>query len=249
MDLMHILNLDLKGVEEEYVKIASVLRMIGLSDYESRSYTALIAQGRGTADEVAGLAGIPRTSAYKAMQALKDRGYVTMSEGRPAIFHPVPPREIREKFIQEVDETFDKLEAVRGILSEKGTPQLVFTILGRERVLSKIGEILDSATSRLFISTPSMPAIRTLHSQRFRDAIKRGVEITLVVEPFVKVPESTKVYRRSGLLATDVISDGNQALIASPDLSICGYSDNSFLAGHLEGFMLGALDRARGKTV
>jgi len=42
---------------------------------------------------------------------------------------------------------------------------------------------------------------------------------------------------RKGLIATDVIVDGASALIAAPDLSACGYTDNASLAKHLENFL------------
>jgi len=243
MDLTEVLRLDLKGIDEEHRKISSVLRRIGLTEYESKTYVALIAQQHATADDVASTASIPRTSAYKALQSLKEKGFVDTSEGRPTIFHSLPTEEIKGKVVEEIKDAFDKLEAVRGMLSEKGTPQLVFTISGRERVLSKIGEILEASRRRFLISTSQMQAVRAAHSQRFRDAVKRGVEVLVVAEPFVKVPACTKIYRKTDLIATDVIGDGEMALIASPDLSVCGFSDNPFLTGHLEGFMMMVLEK------
>jgi sugar-specific transcriptional regulator TrmB len=238
MDLTDVLRLDLRGIDEEYRKISVVLRKISLSDYESRAYVALIAQQHATADGVANIAGIPRTSAYKALQSLKEKGFVDTSEGRPTIFHSLPTEGVKRRVVEEIEDAFDKLESVRGMLSEKGTPQLVFTISGKERVLSKIGEILEVSRRRFMISTSQMQAVRAVHSSRFRDAMKRGVEVLVAAEPFVRVPDCTKVYRKTDLIATDVIGDGEMALIASPDLSVCGFSDNPFLAGHLEVFMM-----------
>jgi len=45
------------------------------------------------------------------------------------------------------------------------------------------------------------------------------------------------VYWRKGLIATDIIADGERALLASPDLSACGFTDNAALAAHLESFL------------
>ena len=59
----------------------------------------------------------------------------------------------------------------------------------------------------------------------------------------VKVPEATRVYRKKDLIATDVISDGVTAMIASPDLALCGYSDNPFISSHLENFMRIVLEK------
>jgi hypothetical protein len=40
------------------------------------------------------------------------------------------------------------------------------------------------------------------------------------------------------------VIDSEVALMASPDLSICGFTDNSFLAAHLENFFQMSLDKS-----
>jgi len=234
MNLIDILNLDMGPLTEEYGKIASALHKIGLSEYEAKAFIAMIAKSHATADEVAELSQIPRTSAYKALQGLKDKGFVTVTEGRPAVFHALPVDEAREAVIDDIKETFDKLRMLQGVLTEKGTPQLVYTIAGKRKVSAKIGEMLDSAVMSFVISTPVLSEIRSEHAQRFKEAVRRGVEVVIIAEPMVKLPDHTKAYRKKDMLATDVIADGKAAMIASPDLSLCGFSDNPFIASHLE---------------
>lgn len=243
MNLIDVLKLDFDSLEEEYRTIASVLEKLGLSDYESRALVALIARNHGTAEEIADLARMPRTSAYKALQSLRDKEFVTSSDGRPTIFHPVPLNEVRERVLGELEDTFDKLETIRGMLSEKGMPQLVYTISTKKSVLAKIGEMLDASTRTFIISTPAIHEVRGEHAQRFKEAVGRGVEVVIITEPMYKVPECTRLYRKKDLLATDVISDGEAAMIASPDLSLCGYSDNPFIASHLDNFMRIVIDK------
>src|SRR2546425_371136 len=60
---------------------------------------------------------------------------------------------------------------------------------------------------------------------------------TIITEPGQKIPEGASVVNRKGLIATDVIVDGSAALIAAPDLSACGYTDNASLSRHLENFL------------
>jgi len=242
LNLIDVLNLDLGSIEEEYHRVAASLAKIGLSDYESKSYVAMIAKGHATAEEVAELARVPRTSAYKALQSLKEKGFVSLAGGRPALYHAVPLEETRDKVVGEIREAFDKLQLVQGILSERGTPQLVYTISGRKGVMAKIGEMIDAARSSIVLSSPSMSEIRSEHGQRIRDAFKRGVNVLIVAEPSVKVPEATNLVRKRNLSATDVIIDGSVALIASPDLGLCGYSENPFIATHLENFVKAALE-------
>lgn len=237
MDFFNILNMDAGTLEEEYESVSITLRKLGLSEYELKTYIALVTMDKGSAEAIGETAGIPRTSAYKVLQSLEEKGFVTSIEGRPTIFYPVPPLEIKVNMVDEISEAFDKLNEVQGILSERGVPQLVFTIVGKDKVLAKIGGILDSSLSNFIISSPQIRVIRQVHGTKFREAVKRGVEITIITEPFVKVPPSTNLHRRTGLLATDVFSDGEIALIATPDLSLCGFTDNPFLVEHLESFL------------
>ncbi len=242
MNLIDLLDLDVGSLTEEYGKIAASLRKIGLSDYEARALVSIIAKSHGTADEVAELARIPRTSAYKALQGLKDKGLVTMTDGRPAVFHALPVEEAQQIVLADINETFEKLKMLQGLLTERGTPQLVYTISGKKKVSVKIGEMLDSATKSFIISTPVMSEIRAEHAQRFREAVRRGVEVVIIAEPMVKLPDHSKAYRKKDMLATDVIADGKSAMIASPDLSLCGFSDNPFIASHLENIIRQTID-------
>lgn len=237
-------NLDTSEIDVQKEEILSLLRRTGLSEYEARAYIALVMRSHGSAEDVAEVAGIPRTSAYKVLETLKRKGYVNARGGRPAVFHPVPPEEIRDRTTAEVQRIFRQLETLKGTLSEKGTSQLIYTISGKDKVLAKIGEMLDLAQERFFISSPSLLEIINSHGARFTNAIKRGVAVTVVAEPSARVPEASEVIRRPDLLATDVITDDEIALLASPDHSICGFTDNPFLVAYLDNFFEMSLDKA-----
>jgi HTH-type transcriptional regulator, sugar sensing transcriptional regulator len=243
MNLMDILRLDLRELETEYRKLASVLEKLGLSDYEARSYVALVVKNHATADELSDISMLPRTSVYKALRSLEEKKFVTATIGRPTTYHPVPVEEIRARTITELNDMFDKLTSIKGMLSEKGTPQLVFTIIDKKRVMAKIGDMIESAKRTIIISSPVIAEIRGVHAHRFKDAANRGVKIVVITLPGVKVPESSEVHRKADLLATDIITDGEMAMIASPDLELCGFSDNPFIAEHLERFMRMAIGK------
>lgn len=240
MDLKTIISkmgLNADELMQEYQRVSSLLGKLGLSEYESRGYVALVALGLGTANNVADIAQIPRTSAYKVMKSLEAKGFAISKPGRPRSFSPVEPSEVSARIVADVRESFEKIGSVRNVLSERGVPQLVYTIMGKERVLEKIGEMLDRSEHTFVISSPSFTGLRTRLGKRFGAAASRGVHIRVITSPFVKVPKGFDVVRREGLIATDVISDGKSALLAAPDLSACGYTDNETLASHLDEFL------------
>lgn len=224
-------------LEKEYERATRTLESIGLSSYEARGYVALVAHGFGSAETIAETARIPRTSAYKVLQSLCNKGFAISTRGRPTIFKPEAPGKVKERVIDHLEDTFAKLDLLHEVLRKKGEPQLVYTIQGKPRVLEKIGELLDKASETFMVSTPTFSEIRESLGKKVEQAIARGIKITIITEPGQKIPEGANPVHRKGLIATDVIVDGSSALIASPDLSACGYTDNASLSRHLENFL------------
>lgn len=221
----------------EYQKMSSMLQSLGLTDYEARAYVALVALGTSQANSVAELSQIPRTSAYKVLLSLETKGFVRSKQGRPRTFTAVDPVEMGRALVDRVEDAFGKIAKVKDLLSEKGVPQQVFTMLGRDRVVEKVGEMLDQSEHSVVLSSPSISVLTRRLKRQFASATSRGVKVTVITSPFVKAPKGARVIRRRGLIATDVISDGRTALIAAPDLSACGYTDNEALSKHLEDFL------------
>ena len=224
-------------LRKEYEKASSTLESIGLSNYEARAYIALVAHGYGDADTIAETSGIPRTSSYKVLQSLCEKGFAMSTSGRPRIFKPEDPKKLKDRIIPPITDTFEKLEALSEIMRDRGEPQLVYTITGKSRVIAKIGELLDKSTRSVIIASPNFHEIRAPLAKKIDNAVARGVEITIITEAGHKVPENAKIVLKKGLIASDVVVDGSYALLASADLSACGFTDNSSLAKHLENFV------------
>ena len=62
-------------------EILDILRRLGLSKYEANAYVALVGLSTGTATEIANMAGIPETSAYRALNGLVQKGFAEVSLG------------------------------------------------------------------------------------------------------------------------------------------------------------------------
>ncbi|AGB05417.1 putative transcriptional regulator [Aciduliprofundum sp. MAR08-339] len=229
--------MDPNNAIEEYNKIVSTLQKLGLSQYEIRAFLALLMLGVGSADVIAKNADIPRTSAYKVLDSLEEKGFVISSKGRPKMYKPEDLEVIRRNIMNEIDELFKKLEFVESIFMEKGEPQLVYTIYGTDKVMKKIAEMIDMAEREIIISTPKISEIRRKLEKNIERAINRGVKIIVVTQPNQRAPPGTQVYRKTGLMATDIVCDNKRALLASPELNACGYTDNPALAQHLTHFI------------
>jgi sugar-specific transcriptional regulator TrmB len=228
----------------EYRRAVEVLERVGLTSYEAKAYIAVVSRGYGDAATLASVAGIPRTSAYKVLESLCRKGYAYASGGKPTLFKPHPPLEVARKLQADVQEVFEKLDALNQLVGHQGEPQLVYLLYGKDKVLSKMGELIDRASRTLVVTTPQASEVREGLGKKVANAVKRGVEVTFITSPAQKIPEGVRHVARSNLLATDLLADGAHALLASPGLDACGYTDNPILAEHLRQFLEILAERA-----
>jgi sugar-specific transcriptional regulator TrmB len=231
-------------VSQEYRRAILVLERVGLTSYEARAYIALVARGYGDAATIAQAAGIPRTSAYKVLESLAQKGYAFATGGKPSLFKPHPPLEVAEKLKTDIHEVFEKLEALRQIVADQGEPQLVYLLNGKEKVLGKLGEMLDKAAKTFILTAPQIAELREELGKKIANALKRGVEVTFITGPAQKIPEGVRYLSRQNILAIDVLADGAHALLASQNLEACGFTDNPILAQHLKQFLDIVMERA-----
>ena len=222
---------------EQLSKIAEMLKLLGLSSYEAQGFVALVYHGVANADTVADTANIPRTSAYKVMESLVQKGFAKETDGRPRMFKPDDMNRIRSDFQEKFDKLFRSLKDLQDMLPSKGEPQLVYTIYGNQQVMSKLAEMINLTEKELIICTPKVKEIRTYLKKYIDNAIKRGVKVTFVTPPNKRIPPNTQVFRKEGLIATDVVSDQIRAMIAGPEMDACGYTDNPALALHVYQFI------------
>jgi HTH-type transcriptional regulator, sugar sensing transcriptional regulator len=231
---------------DEFRRATEVLGKVGLTQYEARAYIALVARGVGDAATLASAAGIPRTSAYKVLESLAGKGYAKPTGGKPILFRPTPPIDVAESLKGAIQEVFERLANLHRVVAEHGEPQLVYLISGREKVIQKIGDLLDQSARTFILTTPQIADVRDELGKKFQHAVKRGVQVTFVTAPLQRVPEGVEYVSRENLLATEVLADGEHALLAAPGLDACGFTDNPILTSHLKQFLEVILESGRG---
>ena len=222
---------------EEFRRVAEVLGKVGLTHYEARAYIALVARGVGDASTLAAAAGIPRTSAYKVLESLAEKGYAQPTGGKPILFRPTGPLDVAETLKSAIQDVFEKLATLHRVVAEHGEPQLVYLLSGRDKVVAKIGDLMDQSTRTFILTTPQLADLRDDLGKKIQSALKRGVKVTFVTTPLQRVPEGVEYRPRENLLATEVLADGEHALLAAPGLDACGFTDNPILTSHLKQFL------------
>ncbi|MCL4332417.1 MAG: TrmB family transcriptional regulator [Candidatus Thermoplasmatota archaeon] len=222
---------------DQMSRIMNSLKLLGLSSYEAQGFAALVYHGVANADTIAESAKIPRTSAYKVMESLVEKGLARETEGRPKMFKPEDLNVVKNQTEARIKTLFEDLRFLQEVITSKGEPQLVYTIYGNEKVFMKLQEMINLTEHDLYICTPRVREIRTELKKSIENAVKRGVRVVFVTPPNKRVPEHTESFIVDGLIATDVVSDGARALLAGPEMEACGYTDNPALAMHVYQFI------------
>ncbi|PLW80623.1 hypothetical protein C0585_01745 [Candidatus Woesearchaeota archaeon] len=96
--------------------IEEVLRKIGLTEYETKVYTALLDLGKSTSGEILQKANINTGKIYDILGTLKNKGFISeIIESGVKKFSPSNPKQIfnylekKKKDIQDQEETFNKI--------------------------------------------------------------------------------------------------------------------------------------------
>jgi sugar-specific transcriptional regulator TrmB len=223
---------------EKEEKLSRELRKLGLTGYEARCYVFLVKLGPSDPRKVASRASLPYPNAYEALRRLDDLGWVELVRRRPAVYRARDPGTIFGEIESRLKETFASLDAMY-----KATPaeqaELVYTLRGEGKVLSKLVEMIRGARSSMMLVTPaatledSPPLLEAL-----RAAVSRGVKVRIMTDDArVKgLPDGVEA-RTGNIVAFDLLVDDKTALIGLPDLSACGWAESSAVASHFMQFL------------
>lgn len=217
--------------------IVDELKEMGLTMYEARCYASLARLGPSNVRKLAADAGIPYPSAYVALGSLASKGWVEMVKQRPAMYRARRPSTVREMVRSKLEKTFEALEAAYNTDPVQDA-ELVYTIRGSERVLSKIGELLSGAKSRVIMVAPSMSLGDGKVLELLDRVRRRGVEVRFIGDDEAEGLLPSGVELRTGnLVAVDLLVDDEFALISLPDFSACGWIDSPQVAQHFRQFL------------
>ncbi|MFB0500047.1 MAG: TrmB family transcriptional regulator [Candidatus Hadarchaeaceae archaeon] len=215
----------------------SVLRGLGLTEYEAKTYVALTSVRSAVPREVAGLAGIPYPSTYDALEALVKKGWVEVARGRPRRYRARSPDLIQKESVATVERVFGELEKIyRSSMKRAETPEIIYTIVGRTGVIKKIQEVLSRAEKEVIIVLPNYEEFASYLDQIFNSLIGKGVKIRLTTESEVSL-KNIEVRLRKPILAVDVLVDEKEAIIGLPNYSACGWVENPVIAKHFKEFL------------
>jgi len=205
-----------------------ILREMGLTEYETRAYLALIEQGVMTASEISKKANVPYSKIYEVLNSLEDKGWIETQHERPTKYYPKAPTEALERIILQTEEKLEKwknviLESLQPLYEKREIRERpeIWILHGEHNVLAKISEMLNSVRKELMIAVPSFAksSIKNIASNLFSDIIRKDVNVMIMVTPdfdsslMSKILSIGEIRIRNSMFGGGIIVDGSEALL------------------------------------
>ncbi len=216
----------------ELDRAVAALMKLGWSEYESRTYAALIREGMATASHIAKSSEIPSNKIYQILEKLSSTGYVNRIQGKGsvALFVAKPPSQVLGMVMKEFEERIKDAEHALNELNERlDRPDfpVAYTILGRREMHSQIKEMLEACTDEflLLIDTLSdlnFNRLAKLLIELYQQGVKvkvltsiRGINDPYEIEAFQRISPIEVRVSEAQLSNVIVLKDRREVLIAS----------------------------------
>ncbi len=168
------------GIDSLVEEAVDTLRTFELTEYEAKSFVALMRLREGTAKEVSDVADVPRARIYDSMDTLQDRGLVSVQESKPRRFRAVSPREAVDLVERECQDRLDRLGTV---LPRLGSPDRstsagdVWTMEGEAAVAERIATLVGTAGEEVLLAVGVETLLADDVVDALADAAGRGVDV------------------------------------------------------------------------
>jgi len=165
--------------------------VLGLTEWESRAYLALLEQSPASGYNVAKRSGVPRAKVYEVLASLERKGAVHVAHGEPQLYGPVPPQELVARVREQMTRSLDLAEAAMIEYAAKRRPDaVIWDISGREEILARARQLIGGAQRQILLEIWKHDAGELRNE--LEAAVGRGVEVTAVAYgdpgyPFARV--------------------------------------------------------------
>lgn len=141
--------------------VRRVLKELGLTEYETETYLALLKSGVLTASEVSEQSNVPYSKIYETLNALERKGWIEAQHGRPSKYFPKSPVEalsmtklrFEEKLRNWEKTVASELQPIFEQREIREKPD-IWILRGEPNVLAKLQEMMDNTKNEVMIAAP-----------------------------------------------------------------------------------------------
>lgn len=197
------------------------LQKLGFNLYEAKAYAGLLKIGTANAYKVSKESGIPRARIYDVLETLTKRGLAMIEESseNTKIYTPVPSKVFLEKTKKEWEHDFEDVATALSELETEVNKQdiYVFTVKGRENIISYCRQLLNEASQYVMISM--WDQMYDLLLPQFTECQNRGCKVLGVGHNFknpvagIEMHHDGKYHAMSEKLPWFILSSDGEKLI------------------------------------
>ncbi len=195
---------------------------LGMTEYESKVYLALLSEHPATGYQLGKAAGIPRSMVYEALGRLEARGAVLKTqEEKAALYRPIAPDILLDRYEQETQTRIASLRSgLMPLYTRQDESGKLWNFRGRKEALSYAAELITGAQHELMLVLTDAD-VEELHDV-IAGAAERGVQLGVMLTgqaafnlgQVVRHPQrETELHRMQETLV--VVADEREFLIAS----------------------------------
>jgi len=190
----------MNNTRSAYEKIIKNLQAVGFSDYEAKTYMALLLTPNATAYEISKEAGIPKANCYSVLEALRKNGAVQAVSENPIKYVAVDPARFFTQMVERTQARCDELKENLKGLGHLPQESLVWSLNDSDAVNLHIEKMISTVKENLRVKVAASTLER--HIPSLRKAAKRGVKVLIIlfgddVKPF-ELGRNCKVYLHEG---------------------------------------------------
>jgi sugar-specific transcriptional regulator TrmB len=177
-----------------------LLRDMGMKEYESKAWLALLNRGACTADAISKAATIPVTRVYETLENLEKRGLVVVQKTRPKKYRLISVDSLNNLIDEkktdmenEINKSTQILKKIKDIVPDLPNIEMVeekdtvWVVNGRENILRKIIEGISGAGTDILLFTDDFTWY-----DRIEKALKRASKMKIGIKLMSNVNDHTK---------------------------------------------------------
>ena len=184
------------------------LQKIGLSEYESKVYIALVRYGALDGKKLSKLSNVPQSKIYEVLYRLEEKKFVSILDVKPKSFKAIEPKIAVKNYLRQkkeeitkLEETIpEKLEHIEKIKQPK-TDELITIYRGKKNTHPIIFD--KFATSRKYVKEMlTFEYIPSSIKREIQKCLERGVKIQMLAT--LKTKETLKEMKEMKKLGVEV---------------------------------------------
>lgn len=194
--------------------LLKILQDLNFTEYEAKTYLALLEKSPLSGYGIARLSGVPRSKIYEVLEGMVEHGEVLVSYSEPVQYAPLPPRELIALRRRKVEATLTAAEhGLEHYIANTTSRDLIWDITRREDILARVREVASRAQQRILLQLWQEDAHEV--ADVLLDATTRGVEVLIVAYGKLNYPFA-RVYQHD--LAEEITREfGGRWMIISSD--------------------------------